>query len=339
MVASTARLMCSPSPAQGGAGLRVAVAPSGALLVDPAGADADETSDGLPPAARARVPAAFRRGPGHGLLDLGTPELEAPLAPPLAFLRDLGRAFATRLCATPDLEEGRERVEVDCPADERARLASAVPPMPGGEYVGADWIAARWMEIGRAFAEEIRGHRGAVAEWLRARHPSWHLVGKVCLHLAENRGDDEHPFAFLATYAVRAPPASARGQGARRRQETGRAGRGRPPRLLGRRHAGRREAVPGRAACAPGLGRPAGAGAWPVGRARPRAPARAPGPLGPCAARHRHPRAVVPRRHAFARGRRDGRTRRRRHRCRRGLVAGRGRCVAGPDLGRAAWTR
>src|SRR5204863_4807425 len=29
-------------------------------------------------------------------------------------------------------------------------------------------------------------------------------VGKVCLHLAENRGDDEHPFAFLATYAIRA---------------------------------------------------------------------------------------------------------------------------------------
>src|SRR5258705_174823 len=32
----------------------------------------------------------------------------------------------------------------------------------------------------------------------------WHAVGKVCLHLAENRGDEEHPFGFLATYAVRA---------------------------------------------------------------------------------------------------------------------------------------
>src|SRR5262249_36487208 len=28
--------------------------------------------------------------------------------------------------------------------------------------------------------------------------------GKVCLHLAENPGDEEHPFAFLATYALRA---------------------------------------------------------------------------------------------------------------------------------------
>src|SRR5207237_1152598 len=115
-----------------------------------------------------------------------------------------GRAFATRLRATPDLEERRGDVEVDCPADERARLLEGVPPMPGAEYIDADWIGARWAEIGHAFADEIRKQRGPVADWLGARHPSWHVVGKVCLHLAENRGDEEHPFAFLATYAVRA---------------------------------------------------------------------------------------------------------------------------------------
>ena len=184
--------------------LSVAVLPSGALLVDPTDANDHDTSDGLSAAARSRVAAAFARGPGHGLLDLGTTELDAPLSPALAFLREVGRAFVTRLRAEPDLEERRERVDVDCPADECVRLAGTVPPMPGGEYVHAGWIAARWADIGRAFAEEIRVHRGAVAEWLHARHPSWHVVGKVCLHLAENRGDDEHPFAFLATYATRA---------------------------------------------------------------------------------------------------------------------------------------
>jgi non-specific serine/threonine protein kinase len=70
--------------------------------------------------------------------------------------------------------------------------------------VNADWVAARWADLHEAFVEEIRGHRGSVEEWLSARHPSWHVVGKVCLHLAENRGDEEHPFGFLATYAVRA---------------------------------------------------------------------------------------------------------------------------------------
>jgi len=183
--------------------MRVAILPSGALLADPAPGD-DEASDGLSSVARARLARAFARGPGHALLDLGATELDAPLPPPLAFLRDVGRTFVTRLCALPDLEERRERVEVDCPPDERARLAGAVPPMDGGEYVDADWVAARWADLHRAYAEEIRAHRGPVAEWLRARHPSWHTVGRVCLHLAENRGDEAHPFAFLATYAVRA---------------------------------------------------------------------------------------------------------------------------------------
>ena len=183
--------------------MRVAILPSGALLADPAPGD-DEASDGLSSVARARLARAFARGPGHALLDLGATELDAPLPPPLAFLRDVGRTFVTRLCALPDLEERRERVEVDCPPDERARLAAAVPPMDGGEYVDADWVAARWADLHRAYAEEIRAHRGPVAEWLRARHPSWHTVGRVCLHLAENRGDEAHPFAFLATYAVRA---------------------------------------------------------------------------------------------------------------------------------------
>src|SRR5205823_6196519 len=174
-----------------------------ALLADTPPAN-DEASDGLSDTARARVARAFARGAGHALLDLGATELDAPLTPPLAFLRDLGRAFVTRLCALPDLDERRERTEVDCPPDERARLAGAVPPMDGGEYVDADWVAARWADLNRAFADEIRAHRGPVAEWLRAHHPSWHAVGKVCLHLAENRGDEAHPFAFLATYEARA---------------------------------------------------------------------------------------------------------------------------------------
>jgi len=183
--------------------VRVSILPSGALLFDTATGE-DDASDGLSPSARSRLARAVERGAGHALLDLGASELDTPLAPPLAFLRDLGHAFVTRLCAAPDLEERRDRVEVDCPPDERARWARAVPPMDGAEYVDDAWVAARWTEIHAAFADEIRAHRGPVAGWLSARHPSWHVVGKVCLHLAENRGDDEHPFAFLSTYAVRA---------------------------------------------------------------------------------------------------------------------------------------
>src|SRR2546428_11299217 len=135
--------------------MRVAILPWGALLGDTT-PDDDEAGDGLSVAARARVARAFGRGPGHAMLDLGATELDAPLAPPLAFLRDLGRAFVTRLCALPDLEERRERVDVDCPPDERARLAGAVPPPDGGEDVDADWGAPRRPELNPALAHGIR---------------------------------------------------------------------------------------------------------------------------------------------------------------------------------------
>ena len=48
--------------------------------------------------------------------------------------------------------------------------------------------------------EEVHRNAG-LAGFLEARAPRWHQVGRVCFHLAENRRDPEHPFAFLATYA------------------------------------------------------------------------------------------------------------------------------------------
>jgi hypothetical protein len=101
--------------------MRVAILPSGALLAD-APRGGDEAGDGLSGVARARVARAFGRGPGHALLDLGSTELDAPLVPPLAFLRDLGRAFVTRLCALPDLEVGTFRSTQ--PSGSRQQLVS-----------------------------------------------------------------------------------------------------------------------------------------------------------------------------------------------------------------------
>ena len=168
--------MQPPSPASPTAVLRVAVAPSGAVLVDTGPSSDGVAEDGLTVESRARLVTAFARGVGHGLLDLGTYELDAPLAPPIGFLREIGRIFVGLVRAVPDLEERREHTKVGCPDEERARLAAAVPPMAGAEYVDAGWIGARWSDLGRAFADEIRRHPDSIESWLRARHPSWHTV-------------------------------------------------------------------------------------------------------------------------------------------------------------------
>src|SRR5581483_5446857 len=159
--------------------------------------------DGLGTAVRQRIVDAFDRGAGHGLLILGAAAPGTELTAPLGFLRDVGTLYVTRLCAAPDLETARGALRLAPPADELARLASAVPPMPGAEYIDEALLGRWWDEMGDAFAAAIADHAGSVEGWLHAFHPVWNLVGRVCFHLAENRGDRAHPFAFLATYTIR----------------------------------------------------------------------------------------------------------------------------------------
>ncbi|MCA1664032.1 MAG: SNF2 helicase-associated domain-containing protein, partial [Myxococcales bacterium] len=145
----------------------------------------------------------FERGFGRGVLYLGLEQLDAPLPPGLSWLRELARAFLTRACAIHDLEAQRDRLQVLAPSAELQTLADAVPPMPGSEYVDAPLLERWWRELEQAFIDELREWDGAVAAFLAAHNPVWNLVGRVCFHLAENKRDEERPFAFLATYSTR----------------------------------------------------------------------------------------------------------------------------------------
>ena len=81
-----------------------------------------------------------------------------------------------------------------------ADLAASAPPMRGAEYVSAEILGHLWCDAQSFFRREIKKHRGTVASYLHAKNPVWNLVGRVFFHLAENKGSDETPFAFLATY-------------------------------------------------------------------------------------------------------------------------------------------
>ena len=89
------------------------------------------------------------------------------------------------------------------PSEMLAELASAAPPMPGGEYLNADVLAALWEEIDAACRTERADAKQTLQEFLKGRNPAWHLVGRVHFNLAENRSDEEAPFAFIATYTTR----------------------------------------------------------------------------------------------------------------------------------------
>jgi non-specific serine/threonine protein kinase len=151
-----------------------------------------------------RLEKAFIRGSGHGLLWLGADEVGTVLPPVLSYWRELGVRYVTALCALPDVGDGRTKPPMPIPADgELDTMAAAVPPMIGAEYLTTAVLADLWRAMDAAFDAELAESRLSVQEFLKCRHPAWNLVGRVHFNLAENRKDEDAPFAFLATYTTR----------------------------------------------------------------------------------------------------------------------------------------
>lgn len=179
--------------------LEPVLTPHGLLtLRQTAQAPALELNQGL------RLEKAFLRGSGHGLLWLGADEVATVLPPVLSYWRALGMRYMTALCALPSVGDGRTKPPVPIPADgELDTMAAAVPPMTGAEYLTTSVLANLWQGMDAAFDAELVQAKLSLQEFLKSRHPAWNLVGRVHFNLAENRKDDEAPFAFLATYTTR----------------------------------------------------------------------------------------------------------------------------------------
>ncbi|HTO60102.1 MAG TPA: DEAD/DEAH box helicase [Bradyrhizobium sp.] len=175
------------------------LSPHGALHLKPS-----DEAEALDAQRESRIEQAFARGAGHGLLQLGSEEVGRALPPLLAYWRDLGTRYITALCALPGLNEASVKPAVAAPGEgELDTLAAAVPPMTGAEYLTSAVLAGLWRQIDVACDAELAAAKLSVQEFLKSRNPAWHLVGRVHFNLAENRSDEEAPFAFLATYTPR----------------------------------------------------------------------------------------------------------------------------------------
>jgi superfamily II DNA or RNA helicase len=151
-----------------------------------------------------RLEKAFAKGPGHGLLCLGADEVGTVLPPELSYWREFGCRYVTALCALHGIGENRAKPPVPAPANsELEQMAFSVPPMAGAEYLTTPLLADLWHRIDAAFDAELAVAKLTVQEFLKGRHSAWNLVGRVHFNLAENRKDEDAPFAFLATYTTR----------------------------------------------------------------------------------------------------------------------------------------
>ena len=173
--------------------------PGGRILI---GAS-DEPGPELSRRTEGRILAAFAEGPAAGVLHLGVAEPGTDLHPSLEFWRDLGRMFVAAACAALDPLEPETFIHPEPQPGALAGHAESVPPMPGAEFVTAEVLEGLWRDLGSVLAERARPVPGGLSGWLKQESRLWNVVGRVCLHLAENRRDPGHPFAFMATYVHR----------------------------------------------------------------------------------------------------------------------------------------
>ena len=173
--------------------MSISLSPQGHLHWED-GADSSVTG------ARARsIAVAASESSARLLLHLVTKELDATLPPAAIFWREFGRKYLTAFCHTP---EPGTSVAAPPEADLTA-LADCAPPMRGGEYLRTEVLSVLWSALDALVVSEVGAYPGGAQEWLKAQNPAWNLVGRVTFHLAENKKNPEHPFAFLATYTHR----------------------------------------------------------------------------------------------------------------------------------------
>ena len=186
-----------------GHGLTLCLTPHGRLATSPAEDAADLSSE-----RAQRIEEAFAKGTGDGLLLLGATEVGTVLPPVFSYWREFGSRFVAALCTSPGSTSTAGRAEpLALPppptAGELEALAAAAPLMPGAEYLTPSVLESLWADLAQAFAEALRASGATLQDFLQALNPAWNLVGRVHFNLAENRRDEEAPFAFLATYTGR----------------------------------------------------------------------------------------------------------------------------------------
>ena len=142
-------------------------------------------------------------GSGQVLLGLGAEHVGAALPPVIAWWRDLAVRYLTALCTLPEVAEHLPGRVLSPNGGELQALTWSAPPMDGAEYLSVGVLERLCQELDAWLHAELQASGQPLGVYLKARHPAWNLVGRIHVHLAENRKDKQFPFAFLATCTTR----------------------------------------------------------------------------------------------------------------------------------------
>jgi len=148
-----------------------------------------------------KVARALAAHQGEGLFALATAPFDTSLPRSFAYWREFATRYVTALCHTPESADTALEAIPPPGADELTTWILNAPPMQGAEYLSPAALAGVWEDLDAWVHEQVAAGGEGLSGFLKRRAPLWHQVGRVCFHLAENRRDEDYPFAFLATYA------------------------------------------------------------------------------------------------------------------------------------------
>jgi hypothetical protein len=144
---------------------------------------------------------AYQESPAKGMLYSASGKLEEVLPQSFDFVRKIAQLYLTNLCKKATGQPGEPIPEIPPPAPDLEQAIRQAPPMTGLEYLTLEVLSSWWRELDNLTRSEAGKHPEGAQGYLRARNPRWRFVGRVTLHLAENKRDPQYPFAFLATFA------------------------------------------------------------------------------------------------------------------------------------------
>jgi len=171
------------------------ITPRGHLLVRDVAVDTAHQ-----PVSR-RVIEAYLESPSRGMLVSATRENLVVMPASFEFARSIAQFYLASLCRAVLVEGSPDVPDIPPPSPDLERAIVGAPPMPGLEYLTLEVLDQWWHGLDELVRVEMKRHSGGAQGYLREHNPQWRSVGRVTLHLAENKRDAEYPFAFLATFA------------------------------------------------------------------------------------------------------------------------------------------
>ncbi|MEY4243658.1 MAG: hypothetical protein RLZZ245_1243, partial [Verrucomicrobiota bacterium] len=143
--------------------------------------------------------AAFSESEPAALIALGGHSANPSADASILFWKSIADHLIRALCQVPDANDPLAEI----PPPDAAQFAIwtlNAPPMPGAEYLSPDLLLALWQRLSDWSRAEIFQEK-SIAAFLQKHAPAWSRVGRVTLHLAEQKSDPDFPFAFMASYA------------------------------------------------------------------------------------------------------------------------------------------